>query len=87
MKLGNRIFILIISFFSFNSIFLLAEDKIISSTLINLEQIKPSFEELSEENENLSPSRNIKEKKNSKNIIGCGYKWSCSNGRINPLFV
>ncbi len=65
MKLGNRIFILIISFFSFNSIFLLAEDKIISSPLINLEQIKPSFEEIDNIDNNISESNIIQNKKRS----------------------
>ena len=31
-----------------------AEDKIVTSPLINIDQIKPSFEELVEDNENIS---------------------------------
>ena len=53
MKPGNRIFqiiILIFFFFKFSN----ADEKIITAPLINLEQIKPSFEELIDENENIS---------------------------------
>ena len=67
MKLGNRIFqIIILIFFFFN--FSNADEKIITAPLINLEQIKPSFEELIDENENISLNQNLKEKKNLKNI-------------------
>ena len=68
MKLGNKINILFISFFlTFYSSF--AEDKITSSPLINLEQIKPSFEELNEENENLIIKKSIKEKEKIKKSL------------------
>jgi|TARA_B100001059_G_scaffold94774_1_gene94036 hypothetical protein len=60
MKLGNKFFF-IIFFFMYN--FSLAEDKISTTPLINLDKIKPSFEELNDDNENSSTSRNIKEKK------------------------
>ena len=48
MKLGNRIYLILIFFiiFSHSS---KADDKIITSPLINIEEIKPSFEELDEE--------------------------------------
>ena len=48
MKVGNKnnIFFLLI-FFSSNLCF--AEDKIVSTPLINLEKIKPSFEEFNED--------------------------------------
>ena len=42
MRLGNKILFLFL-FFIYNSSF--AEDKIISTPLINLNEIKPSFEE------------------------------------------
>jgi len=68
MKLGNKISILFILFFLiFNSSF--AEDKITSSPLINLEEIKPSFEELNEENENLVIKQSIKNKKKFENSL------------------
>ena len=67
MKLGNRIFkIIILIFFFFN--FSNADEKIIATPLINIEEIKPSFEELIDENENISLNQNLKEKKNLKNI-------------------
>ncbi len=63
MKLGNKIFILIFSFFIFQN-FSFAEDKITSTPLINIDELKPSFEELDDENESISTSKNFKEKKN-----------------------
>ena len=62
MKLGNRIcqitflFYLLLNFSN-------ADDKIITTPLINIEKIKPSFEELVNENENISLSQNLKKKK------------------------
>ena len=41
----------------------LAEEKILSAPLINLEKIQPSFEVLNEENESLTSNSSIKEKK------------------------
>ena len=46
MKLGNSIIIIFLSIFFFSSFPLYAQDKIISSQLINLDEIKPSFEEV-----------------------------------------
>ena len=67
IKLGNKLIIFLISFiFSFNLSF--ADDKIISSPLINLEKIKPSFEEPNEENENSTTNQNLKEKKKLTNF-------------------
>ena len=62
MKLGNRFFyfsFLILFFFSLSY----AEDKIISTPLINLEKIKPSFEESNETSENPSTKQYLKKKK------------------------
>ena len=62
MKPGNKFYFFLVLFliiYNFSS----AEDKIISTPLINIEEIKPSFEELDEEKENLSINKNIKEKK------------------------
>ena len=67
MKLGNNIyFILIIFIFSTN--FSYAEEKILTSPLLNVEKIKPSFEELEEINENVLLNKNLKEKKNTSNL-------------------
>ena len=63
MKPGNKILIFLISFiFSFNEN-LYAEDKIISSPLINLEKIKPSFEEVDNLNNNIIENNKIQNKK------------------------
>ena len=62
MKLGNKIYKIIILFFLlFN--FSNADEKIITSPLINIEKIKPSFEEVISENENISFDQNLKKKK------------------------
>ena len=67
MKLGNNIYqIVILIFFFFN--ISNAEDKITTTPLINIEKIKPSFEELIDENESISLNQNLKEKKNVKNL-------------------
>ena len=50
MKLGNKIFALIIYYFSILN-FCLAEDKITTSPLINIDKIKPSFEVVDDETE------------------------------------
>ena len=60
MKLGNRIFVIIL--FSFNV--LLAEDKISSTPLINIDNIQPSFENYDLKNENSISNKKLKEKKN-----------------------
>ena len=67
MKLGNNIYQIIILIFIFSN-YLNANDKIITTPLINIEEIKPSFEELIDENENISSDKNLKEKKNIKNL-------------------
>ena len=64
MKLGNKVIFflaLIPTIFVFNVN--LAEDKIISAPLFNIEKIKPSFDELIEENENLTSNQKLKQKK------------------------
>ena len=66
MKLGNKITSLFILFIFFHNLSF-AEDKIISTPLINLNEIKPSFEESNEVNDDLSSNQNIKEKKKLKN--------------------
>ena len=68
MKHGNnlKIYYFLIVFFFPNII--LAEEKILSTPLINLNQIQPSFEVSDDENESLTTNNAIKEKKNSKKI-------------------
>ena len=62
MKPGNRI---IYNFFLYfmHLNFSYSDDKITTSPLINVDEIKPSFEEVVEENENISKNQNLKEKK------------------------
>ncbi len=64
MILGNnlkQITVFIFFIFSFSA---LAENKIVSTPLINLEKLKPSFEEVENENEKLMNNKQIKNKKN-----------------------
>jgi len=64
MNLGNKkILIIILSIFSLN--FLNANEKIITTPLINIEKVTPSFEEIEEEDENVFSRQKLKEKKNS----------------------
>ena len=65
MKPGNK-FTLIFLFFISLSFSCNSEDKIISSPLINLDQIQPSFEEIETENEkNIKTNSNQLKKKNN----------------------
>ena len=62
MKLGKEINLFLIFFFLLSN-FSFAEDKITSTPLINLDKIKPSFEELNEQNDDFITDQNLKEKK------------------------
>ena len=63
MKLGNKLtFFCIIFYLKLSIISVFAEDKIISTPLLNIEEIKPSFEVYDEKNEN-STIQNLKNKK------------------------
>ena len=66
MKPGNNIF-LILLFYIFFSNLLFSEEKIVTAPLINIDKIKPSFEELDDQ-ENLSSDKSLKEKKNVKSL-------------------
>ena len=59
MKLGNKILIILILFLNIK-FFLIADEKITSSPLINIDKIKPSFEEFEENNEKVSLNQNLK---------------------------
>ena len=61
MKLGSKF--LILTFFLLFTNYSYSEEKITTTPLINIDKIKPSFEELTEENENISSNRSLKEKK------------------------
>jgi hypothetical protein len=66
MKLGNKNFLIITFYFLFLNISF-AEEKITSTPLINVDEIKPSFEILEGENES-NTTQNLKEKKNNKSL-------------------
>ena len=60
MKLGSKLFFL---FLLTNSIsYLIAEEKIVTTPLINVDEIKPSFENLDEINDNIISNKKLKEK-------------------------
>ena len=66
MKLGNKFFLILILYtYSYPSF---TENKITSTPLINVEEIKPSFEDLEVENENNLSNQNLKERKTTSNI-------------------
>ena len=67
MKLGNKIFIILFFFLIFSNS-LLAEQKITTSNLINIDKIKPSFEDQNEINEIISSNDELKERKNNKSL-------------------
>ena len=67
MKLGNKISAAIFfCLFSFEISF--AEQKITTSPLINIDDIKPSFEGSDVKNDSINSSQNLKEKKNVKKL-------------------
>ena len=66
MKPGNKI--ILITFFLIFSNILNSEEKITSTPLINMEQIKPSFEDLDNKEENFFSTKDLKEKKIKKKL-------------------
>ena len=67
MKPGNKLFlILFLFFFSLN--ISKAEQKITTAPLLNIDEIKPSFENLDEKGENNSLNQNLKEKKSIESL-------------------
>ena len=66
MKHGNNFKIIYIFLALFSSNILSAEEKILSTPLINLDRIQPSFEVSDGENDSVSTKNQIKEKKNEK---------------------
>ena len=57
MQLGNKVYFSFILFFLLQN-FSFSEEKITSTPLINLNEIKPSFEELNEDTENFVNNKN-----------------------------
>ena len=67
MKLGNNSYLFLLLFLLSTNL-CVAENKIVTTPLLNVEKIKPSFEELDKESENTLPNQNLKEKKNTSNL-------------------
>ena len=67
MKRGNKIFLIFLLItISFGKSF--AEQIIKSSPLINIDELKPSFESFDEKNENIFSEQNLKEKRDVKKL-------------------
>jgi len=66
MKLGNKVLLISLIYFFFSN-YLYPEDKIITSPLVNIDEIKPSFEEL-DDIENSISNEILKEKKKVKSL-------------------
>tara|TARA_B100001057_G_C22779750_1_gene923169 strand:+ start:617 stop:1120 length:504 start_codon:yes stop_codon:yes gene_type:complete len=67
MKLGSKFyFIFVLCFFLPKISF--SEEKITTSPLINIDKIKPSFEEVEEDIDNTSSNKRLKEKSNFSNL-------------------
>jgi len=67
MKLGNKIYLILVFFF-ISPNFIIADDKITTSPLLNMKEIKPSFEELNMDTEETYSNQNLKEKKGIENL-------------------
>ena len=61
MKPGSKICLFILTYFISFSLF--AEEKITTSPLLNVDKIKPSFEEFNDEKENITSNKILREKK------------------------
>ncbi len=66
IKRGNNFKYFLVSIFLFISSNLIADEKIRSTPLINLEKIKPSFEESEEKIDNINDNKNLLKKKKIK---------------------
>ena len=69
MKLGNKTLILLIKFFFFITYNLYGNEEISTSQLINIEKIKPSFEEVEEKNESSLQNQKDKDIKQKRKTI------------------
>ena len=64
---GSKFFLILFFYLTFLSI-LKAEQEITANTLVNIDKIKPSFENLDEKNDDSAPNQNLKEKKIINNL-------------------
>tara|TARA_Y100001958_G_C21037276_1_gene408130 strand:- start:126 stop:629 length:504 start_codon:yes stop_codon:yes gene_type:complete len=67
MRLGNKTFLILFLFLIVTN-YSRSEEKITTSPLINIDEIKPSFEELDDKNESFSSNKKLKEKKKFENL-------------------
>ena len=67
MKLGCKILITLLTLVIENHL-MYAQEKITSSPLLNIDQIKPSFDEQVKNKENLTIDKSLKKKKKLKKI-------------------
>ena len=70
-KRGNKLILIIISLLLISSFQSKSDDKITSTPLINLDNIKPSFEDVENEKDNISIKNELK---NKKKILQQGFK-------------
>ncbi len=77
MKLGNNLRFLLIFIFTALSNPSSAENEIVSSPLLNLDQLKPSYEDLENDSENSSDIKIIQNKK----------KQTLNEGRSNAILI
>tara|TARA_B100000035_G_C20846023_1_gene485253 strand:+ start:199 stop:699 length:501 start_codon:yes stop_codon:yes gene_type:complete len=66
MRPGSNIYLIFFSLLIFSNLSF-ADEKISTTPLINIDEIKPSFEDLND-NENISSQKKLKEKKNAKKL-------------------
>ncbi len=67
MKPGNKTLVILFFFVTFSEL-LFAEQKITTSNLINIDKIKPSFEDLNERNEINVSNDKLRVRKNNKSL-------------------
>ena len=65
MKHGNKVLVIFFTVLFFLTNFLNADEKIVTSPLFNIDEIKPSFEESDEKKETIATDKEIKNKKKS----------------------
>ena len=67
MKLGNKIILVLFLSLIYTN-YLQGEQKIITTPLRNIDEIKPSFEETDEKNENINDGKDLRKRKNKQKL-------------------
>ena len=67
MKLGNKIILVLFLSLIYTN-YLQGEQKIITTPLLNIDEIKPSFEETDEKNENINDGKDLRKRKNKQKL-------------------